>query len=1056
MKTRSILSGLLIVGFLESPVRAADLTISHTFEEEASGLHVPQGWAGGSSLDPSRAEIVNIAPPVSGTLSLKNGGGGSTTTGIISHRIPVDPHRPLTVSGWVKASGGIAGAAGAYLSIFWYDALGNPVPRKQGQTSNFRHIGIYSGTNWKKYSYTFVPESICEIGFPVPVAAERCEVRLFRFGNYPLDTWYDDISVDQGSGNLLRSFEMGANTPIQIQTTGDFGTAGSVTWSGTTSNIVAADFKTSLKKVIDKADLELGSGSPVTIVLDSQASDWHELQADELADLSNIDRYEINVNTQTRTITIKGSTALAVSYGTMEFFERYLNAFWAMPGALGECFSHLTSFQIPEGSFENSPFAISRLATGVRTNEPGKINRGQAEGGITDSNQNHFNAYDFFKSWKMHPFASPSHNMINILPAELQNDSAWWPIFPVETISPLTYYFPPLNPSNPQLKQNWHPNYTESLTEERVKNVTMDAFSGTRNRYLTSGPLNPPKQFCFSLGINDGGKTHPSKDAVTLSEGVAKTYYDMVTSIADDVKNAVDSGGDPLFSGRLLGVLAYSDVSQPPVGLTALPDNVLILSASPAPFAWIGKASHLGAYEYFFGQGYWLPNFPLGAIKENSEFYLENNFRYFRAEWHPLWAYDGPKNFLRAKQFWNPDYDCDAGLKEYCRRAFGGGALAMNAMYRRWAEKQDGSVHEGAVTRMFQDWRHVFSQFRNWCSESDLDETEQDILDAKSIVTAERDGAGSGTRAFSNAQNALGRLDMVQAFFDDTRTLFEMYDAVNTSFDRDAIGSAADRAAEAGVLNDERQDGLEEIYANQSTWLAGTSAEILLTGTTYAPSWEPSSTIMPLPKLMPVVRLTEAFRVNPQTSGQSLPAAWVAPNFPDLQPYLQPYLATLRSLKVYLTSNWPTQHSGWFPVNRSFPLISSFNAAKTEWYFSSDNSKIGETVPEGDYDEGELKYQGWFTVTLQTVPGTPQLLELEFSGIDGDFILDAWNSETDVVVYEKFGSTETTVHKRVLFIPKYSGTSNFNVTYRIFWYPKTANSRLNSGKLTVKNVAFQP
>ncbi len=1059
MYHRTILLGLAAFGFA-SPlaVRAMDLTLSHTFENETVGQHVPQGWAPFSSVNPSRAEIVETAAPVSGTLSLKIAGGGTTNAGIISPRIPVDPGRSLTISAWIKASGTGSGGAGAYFSIFWYDAAGNPVARREGSpnTMNYRHIGIHSGTNWKKVSYTFVPESILESGYPVPAAAERCEVRLFRFYDYPLDSWYDDVVVDQGSGNLLTSFEFGADTPIQIQTTGSFGTAGSVTWSGTTQNIVAADFAASLKKVIGKTDLGAGSGPPVTIVLHSSAADWHELPPAELADLSNIDKYEIIADASSRTITIKGATALATSYGTMAFFQRHLNAFWAMPGDLGECFSNLTSFQIPDGTFEEAPFAISRLATGVRTNEPGKVNRGQAEGGITDFNQAHFNAYDFFKSWRMHSFASPSHNMINILPAELQSDNAWWPIFPVETISPLTYYFPPLAPADPRQKQNWHPNYTQSLTEERITNVAMDAFSGTRSRYATSGPLNPPKQFCFSIGINDGAKTHPSKDEVTLSDGVAKTYYDMVTRIGNAVKNAEDGGGNPLYPGRLLGVLAYSDVSQPPAGLASLPDNVLVLSASPIPEPWIGKASHLGAYEYFFGQGYWMPYFPLAAMKENSSFYEENNFRFFRGEWHPLWAFDAPKNFLRTRQFWNPDYDCDAGLKEYCRRAFGSGALEMDAMYRRWAEKQDGAVDEGSVTRLFPDWRKVFAQFRKWCSEEDLDATDGHILNAKTAVTAEKDAAGSGTRAHANAEAALDRLEMVEAFFRDTRTLYGMYDAANESFNRDAAGDAAERAEQAGLLNEERQDGLEEIYDQQSVWLAGTSAQIALTGSTYVPNWEPSSTIMPLPKLMPAVRMTEAFRVNPQTSGQPLPSAWNAPAFPDLQQYLQPYAATQRAMKIYLTSNWPAQHSGWFPVSHANPLVSSFNATRTEWYFSTDNTKIGETVPEGDYDEGTLKYQGWFTVTLQTVPGVPQLLELEFSGIDGDFILDAWNLETDAVVFETFGPVETTVHKRVLFIPKFSGSGNFNVTYRVYWYPKNANSRLNNGKMTVKNVAFQP
>ncbi|HRJ70915.1 MAG TPA: DUF4838 domain-containing protein [Terrimicrobiaceae bacterium] len=1056
MKTRAILLGLVIVGLLPSgAIEAADLMVSHTFEGETPGVHVPQGWAGGSSLDPSRAEIVTVAGPVSGTLSLKNGGGGTSTTGIISQRILVDPQRPLTISGWVKASGTVSGAAGAYFSIFWYDAAGNPVPRAPGQTSNTRHIGIHSGTSWTKYSYTFVPESILETGYPVPAAAERCEVRLFRFSNYPLDSWYDDISVDQGSGNLLRSFEIGANTPIQIQSTGSFGTAASVTWSGTTSNIVVTDFTASLKKALGKTNLASGGGSPVTVVLESRAADWHALPPAELEDLSNIDKYEITADAAARTVTIKGATAVAVSYGTMAFLERYLNAFWAMPGALGECFSNLSSFQIPHGGLTDAPFAISRVATGIQAVEPGKVNRGQGEGGITDFNQNHFNAYDFFKNWKMHSLASPSHNMINIFPAELQNDSAWWPIFPVETISPLTYYFPPLTPADPREKQMWHPNYTETLTKTRATNVAMDAFSGTRNRYATSGPLNPPKQFCFSLGINDGAKIHPSKDAVTVAQGVAKTYYDMVAQVADSVASATDGSGNPLYNGRLVGVLAYSDVSQPPAGLTDLPDNVLILSASLVPSAWIGKASHLGAYEYFFGQGFWVPNFPLAAMKSNSGFYETNNFRYFRGEWHPLWAFDGPKDFLRAKQLWNPDYDCDAGLKEYCRRAFGAGVVKMDLMYRLWAAKQDAEVQSGSVTRMATDWRHVFKQFRRWCSPADLDQTDQYILDAKTLVTAERDAAGSGTRAQANAQSALNRLSMVEAFFKDSRTLYAMYDVCNVSGNENATGDAAQRAALAGTLNDERQSGLAAIHANQSAWLAGTSAAITLTGTTYRPNWEPNSTVMPLPQLMPTVRLTEAFRVNPQTSGQSLPAAWNAPNFPELQPYLRPYALTSRVLKAYATTLFPN-YSGWFPASKSNPLVSSFNVPKTEWYFSTDNTKIGETVPEGDYDEGTLKYQGWFTVSLAVTPGVPLVVEADLSGIDGDFVLDAWNLDTDLIFYEKFGGTETTTNKRALVIPKSSGSGTFNMTFRVYWYPTSSSSRLNGGKLTVKNAAFQP
>lgn len=579
-----------------------------------------------------------------------------------------------------------------------------------------------------------------------------------------------------------------ANLKVSVQ--GQAGNAGEMLEKLLTKYLLLALGKTELG----------GNGEEVTFLIESKAEDWFNVPTAEMKDITDADAFEVEITTQpVKKVRITGATALATGFGIMHFLEKHAGVFWAFPGELGLCLPEKREIVLRDGKERVAPEFASRFATGFqyfdKQSLPGSTNRDDS--GITHEHRVFFHGYDFFKNLRLHPLASPSHNMINIFPVSLKTTQP--EIFPIKDGQ---RWFPPDDPKAMN-HHCWHPCYTNPKVIEIAIAKAKAAFQAN--------------EFCFSLGINDGKRVQCAC-AECQKVGWPRSYYQFVIKVAEAVKE--------FYPPYLVGVLAYGDVKYPPKDLR-LPPNVLVINASGKMEDWMKYASLLGVYEYFYGQGMWVPSIPLAAMQSNAQFYKKNGIRFYRGEWHPIWAYDAPKIHIHARQLWQPDLDVYAELRRWCDVAFGPAGPAMANFYQLWAKKQDGYVVADGYMRMWpmgrswpnNFWRNPVLQFSE-CTPAEMDQLRQCLEKAREKV----DSDGKAGK----------RLEMVETFFADTTTLFDMYELSNRLFDADQPVTDPAVIQQAMDLCEKRLANLRKMKEHPE-WFLGTGASF---DEDLQPSWE--------------------------------------------------------------------------------------------------------------------------------------------------------------------------------------------------------------------------
>ncbi|HRJ74154.1 MAG TPA: hypothetical protein PLS03_18155, partial [Terrimicrobiaceae bacterium] len=115
-------------------------------------------------------------------------------------KIPIDPSKPLVISGWMKGSGEL-NAAGGYVMLTFFDeggaALGRDINSPERTT---RNLCIYSGEEWKEFQREFLQESQFSQSasgqLPLPANAAYFELKMATLG-YPGKLWFDGLSARQ-------------------------------------------------------------------------------------------------------------------------------------------------------------------------------------------------------------------------------------------------------------------------------------------------------------------------------------------------------------------------------------------------------------------------------------------------------------------------------------------------------------------------------------------------------------------------------------------------------------------------------------------------------------------------------------------------------------------------------------------------------------------------------------------------------------------------------------------------------------------------------------------
>jgi hypothetical protein len=150
--------------------------------------------------------------------------------------------------------------------------------------------------------------------------------------------------------------------------------------------------------------------------------------------------------------------------------------------------------------------------------------------------------------------------------------------------------------------------------------------------------------------------------------------------------------------GKLVGMLAYADHSEPPP--FSLEPNILVeitngynygqYSVAELAELWPKVAHYLGYYEYFSvyqGDADMFPGMPSADpahLAGMLRFYAAHSGIAFTAETGNNWGLYGRAYYAASRLLWNPDADVSAVLGDFYASAFHAAAPAMKRFYERF------------------------------------------------------------------------------------------------------------------------------------------------------------------------------------------------------------------------------------------------------------------------------------------------------------------------------------------------------------------------------------
>jgi hypothetical protein len=531
-----------------------------------------------------------------------------------------------------------------------------------------------------------------------------------------------------------------------------------------------------LVRALQKESLQ-GSGLSVEFVIRAEAPTWDKLPRESLRDVRDVDWFEIAITAKPKPrVLISGKTALGAGFGVMQFLEKHVGITWLFPGELGVALPKSAKMQLGETTERASPLYVSRIFSGMLYRDPA-LNESYLG--------TFFGSYDYFKSLRLHSLSYASHALVHVF--DVKEFGATHPdIYPLKDGR---RYIPPAqgDPNDTVgLWSAWHPCYSNPKTTEIA--------IGKAKQWFEKG------QHTFSLGINDGHRVQ-CQCGDCKKAGWPNAYFHFVTKVADAVKD--------YYPPHMIGVLAYGDVKIPPPDLK-LPENVVVLvtGAETRLETWARHASHVGIYEYFYGDCWWIPNFPLDGLRHNEPIYRALNARFYYAEAYPTWAFDAPKVAIRNRLMWDAKLDVNAALDRYCRAAFGDGGPHMARYYRRWAALRKGDLRTRALATMnrFDLWRNPAGQFST-VSQADFDFADACIAKAKRATHIGPEKA---------------RMEMVSAFHESSKNLFQIYSTTRRAFHASAQTDWTQTANALADLGKQRQERYETLKKHPE-WFAGTA-----------------------------------------------------------------------------------------------------------------------------------------------------------------------------------------------------------------------------------------
>ncbi|HIE03284.1 MAG TPA: DUF4838 domain-containing protein [Candidatus Latescibacteria bacterium] len=378
-----------------------------------------------------------------------------------------------------------------------------------------------------------------------------------------------------------------------------------------------------------------------------------------------------------RNLIIAGSTPLGTEYGVYEFLERFVGVRWLMPGPYGEHVPKLEDVVVPTVEIWEEPAFLTRDQVGLVTEEQRVWGR---------------------RMKLRRRFQGSGHNISSIFPPEkyTKTHPEFYPIVGEKRLLP---------PSDRYWK--WHPCFTaEGIAEEAAKNIT---------EYFRQHP----EERSYSIAVNDGPVVCECEGCMRANghrrnwlgnRHMSETFFAWANRVAELVMEE--------FPDRWLGCLSYTNTFDPP-SFKVHPRIVVYhcydrhkwihpeveREEKEIEERWCEVCQNMAWYDYTFGASFMAPRVYFHHMANYLRYARDIGVKGMLGESCHNWA-EGPKWYVMAKLYWNPDLDVDELLRDWYDKAVGPEAAPYLAKYYELWEKfwTERLIRSEAFSTEAQQW----------------------------------------------------------------------------------------------------------------------------------------------------------------------------------------------------------------------------------------------------------------------------------------------------------------------------------------------------------------
>lgn len=383
-------------------------------------------------------------------------------------------------------------------------------------------------------------------------------------------------------------------------------------------------------------------------------------------------------------------------YGVCEFLERYLGVRWLMPGPLGEVTPRHPTIRIESADVRQEPLLWQRTIRNGRT-------RGHRDAMLQILKEWNIPAADWDRIFAPEVTGPWFRHQRQGRRVSLQfghSYSGWWDKYH-EKYPDIFAMQPNGTRINTNVRERLcvsNPTLWDLVARDRIEQLR-------KNPNVTGVSIAPndgsaANRFCSCENCRAWDppeaqamyKANPRLDPGPGRGGpyppLSERYFRYFNEVARRVKQEVPD--------RYLGTYAYSLYRTPPKTIERLPDNLVVGYVGPNSFvndqerkavrdefeAWSKKVSQLVLRPNMLHNPIGLPVNYIKRFGEDLRFFADRGMR--MTDFDSClgnWGTQGLIYYVLAKLLWDPYQDVDAIVNDYCRAAYGAGAVHAKAYF---------------------------------------------------------------------------------------------------------------------------------------------------------------------------------------------------------------------------------------------------------------------------------------------------------------------------------------------------------------------------------------